>query len=45
MRGVLRKEEIQSQFEELKKKRAHGQHVGAIWNVKRERERFKNGRF
>ncbi|XP_019849257.1 PREDICTED: leucine-rich repeat serine/threonine-protein kinase 1-like [Amphimedon queenslandica] len=32
VRGVLRKEEIQTQFEELKKKRAHGHHPGAIWN-------------
>lgn len=33
VRGVLRKEEIQSQFEELRKRRAQGQ-VGAIWNVR-----------
>lgn len=42
VRGVLRKEEIQTQFEELKKKRAHGHHPGAIWNVKKERERVLN---
>ena len=47
VRGVLRKEEIQSQFEELRKRRAHGQ-GGAVWNVRktyrlREREREKGG--
>ena len=48
VRGVLRKEEIQSQFEELRKRRAHGQgeckeDTYRLREKEREKEREKGG--
>ena len=35
VRDVLRIEEVQSQFEELKRRRAQGQQRGVVWKVSR----------